>query len=78
MKLSQAARHVRWLKADETNVSRTISVLILRELKYSWKHLAGSAGSVKSTPKFSLKINTYSILFLKCQTWKYVKWRIYL
>jgi hypothetical protein len=33
IKLSQAASHVWWLKADETNVSRTISVLVLRELK---------------------------------------------
>jgi hypothetical protein len=29
IKLSWAACHVRWLKADETNVSRTVSVLIL-------------------------------------------------
>jgi hypothetical protein len=33
IKLSRAANHVRWLKADETNVSRTISVLVLRELE---------------------------------------------
>jgi hypothetical protein len=34
IKLSQATSHTRWLKADETNISRTISVLVLRELKW--------------------------------------------
>jgi hypothetical protein len=34
IKLSWAASQVRWLKADETNVSRTISVLVLKELKW--------------------------------------------
>jgi hypothetical protein len=31
-KLSSAATCVRWLKADETDVPRTIYVLVLREL----------------------------------------------
>jgi hypothetical protein len=34
IKLSWAASRVRWLKADEINVSRTMSVLVLRELKW--------------------------------------------
>jgi hypothetical protein len=34
IKLSQAASYFRWLKADGTNVFRTISVLVLRELKW--------------------------------------------
>jgi hypothetical protein len=34
MKLSEAASRVRWLKADEINVLRTISVLILRALQF--------------------------------------------
>jgi hypothetical protein len=34
MKLSRAASRVRWLKVDETDVSRTISLLILREMVF--------------------------------------------
>jgi hypothetical protein len=34
IKLSQAASRVRWFKTDEANISRTISVLVLRELKW--------------------------------------------
>jgi hypothetical protein len=34
IKLSRAASRVKWLKADETNVSRSISVLVLRELSF--------------------------------------------
>jgi hypothetical protein len=34
IKLSQGCYPVRWLKADETNVLRTISVLVLMELKW--------------------------------------------
>jgi hypothetical protein len=33
IKLSRAASCVRWLKADETSVPRTISVLSIRETK---------------------------------------------
>jgi hypothetical protein len=32
IKLVWAASRIKWLKADETNVSRSISVLILREI----------------------------------------------
>jgi hypothetical protein len=32
IKLSLAACHARWLKADETNILRTISVIVPREL----------------------------------------------
>jgi hypothetical protein len=32
LKLSWAACHVRWLKANKTNISRTISVLVLKEI----------------------------------------------
>jgi preprotein translocase subunit SecG len=38
IKLARAASHVKWLKTDETNISRTISVLVLRELKKRWFH----------------------------------------
>jgi hypothetical protein len=31
IKFSRASSHVKWLKVDKTDVSRTISVLVLRE-----------------------------------------------
>jgi hypothetical protein len=40
IKLSRAASLVRWLKADEISVLRTIPVLILRELKCTSVHHA--------------------------------------
>jgi hypothetical protein len=51
IKFSQAASHVTWLKADETNVSRTIFVLVLRELK-----TAGSPSHHESFKSYKIEL----------------------
>jgi hypothetical protein len=36
MKFSWAISQVKWLSSEQTNVSKTISVLVLRVLVWSW------------------------------------------
>jgi hypothetical protein len=36
MKFSRAIRRVKWLSGEQTNISKTISVLVLRLLVWLW------------------------------------------